>query len=145
MATALLLHPAGATAYDEILKTQRVKVGEKGPVTETLEKPREEGRETVLVLFPNPTRCRGCDMMTAAMDEAAKKHPDVAFVMLGGGAARDEMDEETTIVRRLYGFVPTGEAMAFFIDYKGVIRKITTGPFNGPALEGMLENLKWAD
>ena len=144
-ALALLFHPTGATAFDSILKTPKVRVGEKAPIAESLEKPREEGRAVVLVLFPNPTRCGGCEMTTAAIGEAAKKHPGVAFVMLGGGDKLGAMDEETAVVRRLYGFVTTGEAMTFFIDDRGILRKIITGGYNGPALEGMLESLKWAD
>ncbi|MBI3580967.1 MAG: hypothetical protein HY098_02645 [Nitrospinae bacterium] len=144
MALAFLLRPPVSAAYEAVLKTQRVRVGEKAPLAEPLRTPLEEGRPIVLVLFPNTAGCEGCDGITAALDEAEKKHPDVAFVRLGGEDSTGAMDEEAAVVKRLYGFVTKAEAMAFYIDREGILRKITVGRFNGPAIEGIFEELKWA-
>jgi hypothetical protein len=142
-ALCLLFKPAPATAYEEMLKTSKVKVGEKAPVTESLKKPLAEGKYIVLTLFPNPMQCEACDRIIAGIDEAAKKHPDAAFVTKGGEDMRGAMDEETVIAKRLYGFVTVGQAFAFFIDNKGVIRKIIMGRFNSPTIETIFEELKW--
>ncbi len=143
LALAYLLRPTGSAAYEALLKTQRVRVGEKAPFAQPLRTPLEEGRPIVLVLFPNTAGCGGCDATTAALDEAEKKHPDVAFVRSGGEDSAGAMDEEAAVLKRLYGFTAKAEAMAFYIDREGILRKITVGRFNGPALEGIFEELKW--
>jgi hypothetical protein len=143
LALCFLLRPApAAAAYEEMLKTSKVRVGDKAPVSESLKKPLAEGKAIVLTLFPNPMQCDGCDRILAGIDEEARKHPDTVFINKGGEDMRGAMDEETIIAKRLYGFVTVGQAWCFFIDNQGVIKKIIMGRFTGQELEAIFEELK---
>lgn len=124
---------------EEILKTSKVKVGEKAPLTDTLEKVHKEGKAIVLVLLPNPMQCNGCDSVVKLIEEDETRHKDIAYILKGGEDMLGAMDEETIILKRLYGFVTIGEPWTFVIDKEGVLQKIFIGRFTSKELEDMLK------
>ena len=140
--TAYCLLPTVLYAAQEMLKTQKVKVGEKVPLTDALKKVNEDGKAIALLLLSNPMQCNGCDEMVSLFEEETKRYKDnVAFVVKGGQDMRGALDEDTVALKRLYGFVTMGKPWVFFIDKEGILRKILMGPFTREELEGILDNI----
>jgi hypothetical protein len=144
LALALFLAPSGASAAQEMEKNKKVKVGGMAPISESLMKLREQGKFIILVLFPNPMQCEGCDTIIAAINESAKKHPDIAFIMKGGQDLEGASDDDTIALKRALGFVTMGEAMTYFIDGNGIIQRMTFGRFNSPELEDRIADIRLA-
>ena len=135
---ALSLLPSALFAAEEMTNTSRVKVGDKAPITDSLQGPIEETQFIVLVLFPSPIGCDACAMVRAAMDETEKKHPDIAFFRFGGEPVEGALNDESIVAKKKYGFVAAGEPWTFFIDGEGKIRMMTKGGYNGFELQQRL-------
>lgn len=139
--TAHCLLPTILYAAQEVLKTAKVKVGEKAPITEILKKANDDGKIIVLVLLPNPMQCNHCDELMSLLEKEAEPYKnDAAFITAGGqdllGAA-----DETLQLKKLYGFVSVGEAWTFIIDKQGVLSKILLGAFNEKELKDSLDEI----
>lgn len=128
-------------AAQETVKTARVKVGEKAPLTETLKKANEEGKFILLTLLPAPTGCSKCDEMTNLIQDEAAKKGDVVYIIKGGQDMLGAVDKETVELKRSYGFVTMGAAWTFIIDKDGVLRKILIGAFNREEMKDMLDGM----
>lgn len=121
---------------EEIIKTSKVKIGEKVPMTDHIKGLHEEGKAIVLVLLSNPMQCTSCDLIVDVIEGETKRYKDdVAFIVKGGQDMLGAMDEETVTLKRLYGFVTMGEPWTFVIDKEGVLQKIFIGRFTGKELE----------
>ncbi|HAS17125.1 MAG TPA: hypothetical protein DCR39_04365, partial [Nitrospiraceae bacterium] len=132
----LLLQLEDVFASQEILKTSKVKIGEKVLLTDLIKGLHEEGKAIVLVLLSNPMQCTNCDSVVDFIEGEAKRYKDdVAFIVKGGQDMLGAMDEETVTLKRLYGFVTMGEPWTFVIDKEGVLQKIFIGRFTGKELE----------
>ncbi|MBI3794099.1 MAG: hypothetical protein HY280_05160 [Nitrospinae bacterium] len=142
-ALCLLLNPLIGNAASDMPKTKTVKVGDKAPGMGELKQPFPKGKPLVLVMFPTPLGCGGCDTLEAAMSMESKKHPEISFVIKGGDDIRGTMDPDTVILKKAYGFVTMGEAWTIYIDANGIIQKMTLGRFAGSELESYLEELQW--
>ncbi|MBI5682808.1 MAG: hypothetical protein HZC45_06555 [Deltaproteobacteria bacterium] len=142
--TAYSLLPAVPTVFaaQELLKTSKVKVGEKILLTETSKKANEEGKFVVLVLFPGPMGCRSCDTLLNLLEKEADRHKEYAsFIIAGGQDILGAMNEETFELKRSYGFVTMGEAWTFIIDKEGILRKIFVGLFNADELKEVISSM----
>lgn len=137
----LLLQYGYALGAIEVLKTSKVKVGEKAPLTDSLKRAHGEGMAIVLVLLPNPMQCNGCDKLEGLIEEEAARHTDIAFIVKGGEDMLGAVDEETIALKRLYGFVTVGEAWTFIIDKEGVLRGIFIGPMGKEELRGIMDSI----
>lgn len=128
-----------AFAAQEMLKTSRVKVGEKVTLTETLKKANEEGKVIVLALLSNPMQCDHCDSLISLLEKETEPYKkDAAFITAGGQDMLGASSEETIALKKLYGFVTVGEPWTFIIDKEGVLRKIYIGSFTREELRGIL-------
>lgn len=140
--TAFCLPPTALYASKEMLKTSRVKVGEKVPLTETLKEANEQGKIIVLVLLSNPMQCNKCDELTSLLEKEAELYKkDAAFIMAGGQDMLGTASEETIALKKLYGFVTVGEPWTFIIDKEGVLRNIFIGLYTESELEGILNGV----
>ncbi len=140
--TIYCLLPAVLYGAQEMLKTQKVKIGEKAPLTEMLKKANEEKKTIVLVILPNPMQCNRCDSFLSLLEKEAEKYKDnSSFIMAGGQDIIGAASEETIALKRLYGFVTVGEAWTFIIDRDGVLRKIFIGTLSQQELEGTLNEI----
>ncbi|MBI5048022.1 MAG: hypothetical protein HZB54_03590 [Deltaproteobacteria bacterium] len=139
--TAYCLLPTVLYAAQEMLKTQKVKVGENAPLTEMLKKINQEKKVIVLTLLPNPMGCRRCDSLVNLLEKETEKYKDNSSFIMAGGQDMLGADQETLELKRLYGFVTMGDAWTFIIDREGVLRKILIGLFTGEELEGILDNI----
>ncbi len=139
----LILFLTGNTfAAQEMLKTAKVKVGEKVPVTETLKKANEDGKIIVLVLLSNPMQCNKCDSLVSMLEKEVEQYKnDAVFIMAGGQDMLGAASEETIALKKLYGFVTMGDAWSFIIDKDGVLRKIYIGLFSSGELEEALDKI----
>lgn len=123
-------------AAQEMLKTSRVSVGEAVPFTDSLKRANEAGNAIVMTLFPNPMGCKRCDSMVELIKEEAQANKVKAeFIVKGGEDMLGATDQETVLLKRSYGFVTMGEAWTFFIDKKGVLRKIIIGSLTKEEME----------
>ncbi|MBI5039199.1 MAG: multicopper oxidase domain-containing protein [Nitrospirae bacterium] len=128
-------------ASQEILKTSRVRIGEKVLLTDLIKGLHEEGKAIVLVLLSNPMQCTNCDSVVDLIEGEAKRYKDdVAFIVKGGQDMLGAMDEETVTLKRVYGFVTMGEPWTFVIDKEGVLKKIFIGRFTSKELEDIFPN-----
>ncbi|MBI5892375.1 MAG: hypothetical protein HZB79_01785 [Deltaproteobacteria bacterium] len=139
--TIYCLLPTVLYAAEEMLKTQKVKIGENAPLTEMLKKINEEKKVIVLTLLPNPMGCRRCDSLIDLLEKETEKYKDNSSFIMAGGRDILGADQETLELKRLYGFVTMGDAWTFIIDREGVLRKILIGLFTGEELEGILDNI----
>ncbi len=131
-----------AFAAQEILKTSKIKVGEKVPLTETLKKANEEGKIIVLVLLSNPMQCNKCDSLVSMLEKETEQYKNEAvFIMAGGQDMMGAASEETIALKKLYGFVTMGEAWTFMIDKQSVMRKIFIGLFNQQELKDAMDEI----
>ncbi len=129
-------------AAQEMLKTQKVKVGEKAPFTDILKKANDEGKIIVLVLLSNPIQCNKCDELMSLLEKEAEPYKkDAAFITAGGQDIIGAASEETISLKKLYGFVTMGEPWTFIIDRQGVLRKIFIGLFNRQELKDILDEI----
>ena len=113
---------------EEMLKTSKVKVGDKAPLTDSLKKPHEDGKAIVLLLLSNPMQCENCEKVSQLIKEEIEKYKDnVAYIAKGGQDIRGALDEETIQLKKLYGFVTVGQPWTFIIDKQGVLQKIFFG------------------
>ncbi len=129
-------------AAQEILKTNKAKVGESAPMTESLQMAVEGGKSIVLVLLSNPMQCNSCDRLVNLIEEKATvSRGDVTYIVKGGQDMLGALDEETVALKKLYGFVTMGEPWTFIIDRGGVLRKIFIGLFTGKELDETLDSL----
>lgn len=129
-------------AAQEMLKTSKVKVGEKAPLTETLKKANEEGKIIVLVLLSNPMQCNKCDSLVSMLEKEAEQYKnDVAFIMAGGQDILGAASEETIALKKLYGFVTMGDPWTFIIDREGVLRNIYIGLYAKQEIEETLNGI----
>lgn len=129
-------------AVQEVLKTSKVKVGEKIPLTETLKEANEHGKIIVLVLLSNPIQCNRCDSLVSMLEKETESYKNnTVFIMAGGQDMMGAASEETIALKKLYGFVTIGESWTFIIDKEGILRKILMGPFTREELEGILDNI----
>ncbi len=113
---------------EELLKTSKVKVGEKVPLTDSLKKAHEDGKAIILLLLSNPMQCENCEKMSQLIKEEMEKYKDnAAYIVKGGLDIRGATDEETIQLKKLYGFVTIGQPWTFVIDKQGVLRKIFFG------------------
>src|SRR3990167_8352417 len=79
---------------EEILKTSKVKIGEKVLLTDLIKGLHEEGKAIVLVLLSNPMQCTNCDSVVDFIEGEAKRYKDdVAFIVKGGQDMLGAMDE----------------------------------------------------
>lgn len=131
----ILIMTGNAFAAQEMLKTSKVKVGEKMLFTETLKKAHDKGNAIVLVLFPNPLGCKGCDELISLLGKEAERNKDIAYIMAGAQDILGAPGSETAELKRLYGFVTMGAPWTFFIDKEGILRKILLGPFGREELD----------
>src|SRR3989338_3038836 len=119
-----ILHLASIHA-EEMLKTSKVKVGEKAPITDSLKKPHEDGKAIVLLLLSNPMQCENCEKVSQLIKEEIEKYKDdIAYIAKGGQDIRGAIDEETIQLKKLYGFLTVGQPWTFIIDKEGVLKKI---------------------
>lgn len=139
---SFLLSGTDSLAVHDVLKTSKVRVGEKAPVTDSIKKANSEGRAIVVTLLPGPMGCRKCDAFINLIQEEASLNRDVAFILKGGEDILGATDEETILLKKNYGFVTMGEAWSFIIDKEGVLRKILIGPFSREELKDLLESIK---
>ncbi|MBI5096847.1 MAG: hypothetical protein HZB32_04275, partial [Nitrospirae bacterium] len=58
-------------ASQEILKTSRVRIGEKVLLTDLIKGLHEEGKAIVLVLLSNPMQCTNCDSVVDLIEGEA--------------------------------------------------------------------------
>lgn len=139
----LILFLTGNTfAAQEMLKTAKVKVGEKVPVTETLKKINEEGKIILLVLLSNPMQCNKCDSLVSILEKETEQYKnDAVFIMAGGQDMLGAASEETIALKKLYGFVTMGDAWSFIIDKDGVLRKIYIGLYTKQEIEETLNDI----
>lgn len=129
-------------AAQEILKTSKIKVGEKAPITETLKEANEHGKIIVLTLLSNPIQCNRCDSLIDMLEKETESYKnDAVFIMAGGQDIIGASSEETIALKKLYGFVSIGEAWTFIIDKQGILRKIFIGPLSQEELEGELNGI----
>jgi len=137
------IHYSPSYAAQELLKTSKVKVGEKAPLTETLKKVNEEGKIIVLVLFPGPIGCNRCDTILSLLEKEAERYKGYAvFITAGGQDILGAMGKETIELKRAYGFVTMGDPWTFIIDREGILRKIFMGLFNAEELKEVIDNIK---
>ena len=143
LAALLILFLTGnAFAAQEMLKTNKVKVGEKVLLTETLSKANEEGKIIVLVLLSNPMSCEKCDSLLTMLEREDERYKtDAVFLTAGGVDMLGAASEETLTLKRQYGFVTMGAPWTFFIDKEGVLRKIVIGKFSKEELEETLNGI----
>lgn len=137
----LLLQCGYVPAATEVLRTSKVKVGEKAPLTDSLKKAHGDRMVIVLVLLPNPMQCNGCDKLERFIQEEAARYTDMAFIVKGGQDMLGAVDEETIALKRLYGFVTVGEPWTFIIDKEGVLRGIFIGPIGKEELRGIMDSI----
>lgn len=131
-------------AAQELLKTSRIKVGEKALLTETLKKANEEGKAIVLVLLSNPMQCNKCDTLLDIIEkESSKYQMDIVFIAAGGQDMLGAGSEETITLKKSYGFVTIGEPWIFFIDKEGILRKIYIGIFSKEELKEEVDSIIW--
>ncbi|MBI3813699.1 MAG: multicopper oxidase domain-containing protein [Nitrospinae bacterium] len=127
---------------EEILKTSKVKVGEKAPLTDSLKKPHDEGKAIVLLLLSNPMQCEKCEEMAKLMKEETEKYKDsVAYVVKGGQDILGAVDEDTSQLKKLYGFVTIGQPWTFFIDKQGFLQKIFFGQISSEELNNAIQSI----
>lgn len=131
-----------SNAAQEILKTSKVRVGEKAPLAGSIKKAIEEEKAVVVTLMPNPVGCKKCDDITTLIQDEAAENPDMVFILKGGQDMLGAIDEDTVILKRSLGFVTMGEAWTYLIDADGVLRKILIGPFGRNELKEMLGEIK---
>ncbi len=138
----LLFQWGDTLAAQEMLKTSRVKVGEKVTLTETLKKANKEGKVIVLVLLSNPMQCNHCDSLISLLEKETEPYKkDAAFITAGGQDMLGASSEETIALKKLYGFVTMGEPWTFIIDKEGVLRKILIGLFTTQKLEETIDGI----
>ncbi|MBI3399336.1 MAG: hypothetical protein HY026_08950 [Deltaproteobacteria bacterium] len=129
-------------AAQEVLKTSKIKVGEKIPLTETLKEANEHGKIIVLVLLSNPMQCNKCDSLVSMLEKETESYKnDAVFIMAGGQDMTGAASEETIALKKLYGFVTIGESWTFIIDKQGVLRKIFIGAFNQQELKDTVNEI----
>jgi plastocyanin len=113
---------------EEMLKTSKVKVGEKAPLTDSLKKPHEDGKAIVLLLLSNPMQCENCEKVSQLIKEEIEKYKDnVDYIAKGGLDIRGAVDEETVALKKLYGFITMGQPWTFIIDKQGILQKMYFG------------------
>lgn len=129
-------------AAQEVLKTSKIKVGEKVTLTETLKRANEEGKVIALVLLSNPMQCDHCDSLISLLEKESEPYKkDVVFITAGGQDMLGAASEETIALKKLYGFVTVGEPWTFIIDKEGVLRKMFIGLLSQEELEGTLNSI----
>lgn len=129
-------------AVQEIIKTSKVRVGEKIPLTDSLRKFNEDGKIILLVLLSNPMQCNKCDSLVSMLEKETELYKNNAvFIMAGGQDMMGAASEETIALKKLYGFVTMGDAWTFIIDREGVLRKIFIGLFTGEELKETLAGI----
>ncbi|MBI3353631.1 MAG: hypothetical protein HY034_01900 [Nitrospirae bacterium] len=143
LAALLILFLTGnAFAAQEMLKTSKVKVGEKAPLTEMLKKTNEEKKIIVLVILSNPMQCNHCDELMSLLEKEAEPYKnDAAFITAGGQDMIGSIDQETLELKRLYGFVTMGDAWTFIVDRQGILKKIYMGLYTREELEAALNEI----
>ncbi len=127
-------------AATEVLKTSRVRVGDKAPLAGEIEKAHKAGKAIVLLLLSNPMQCRRCDEVDAIIREGVSRYPGAAYVAKGGQDMLGAADAETVMLKRLFGFVTMGEPWTFVIDREGVLKRIFIGGFTGDELGAALRD-----
>src|SRR3989338_7574819 len=134
-----ILHLASIHA-EEMLKTSKVKVGEKAPITDSLKKPHEDGKAIVLLLLSNPMQCENCEKVSQLIKEEIEKYKDdIAYIAKGGQDIRGAIDEETKQLKKLYGFVTVGQPWTFIIDREGILKKIFIGQISKEELNDAIK------
>jgi hypothetical protein len=124
---------------EEMLKTSKVKVGEKVPLTDSLKKSNEEGKAIILLLLSNPMQCENCEAMDKLVKEFSGKYKDVVLIAKGGGDLLGAVDNETIVLKSLYGFVTIGQPWTFIIDREGVLKKIFIGKISEEELNDAIK------
>ncbi len=125
---------------EEILKTSRVKVGEKAPLADSLKKANEEGKAIVLLLLSNPMQCENCEKLGQLIKGEIEKYKDnVSLIAKGGEDIRGALDEETIQLKKFYGFVTVGQPWTFIIDREGMLKKIFIGQVNKEELNDAIK------
>ena len=123
-----------------MLKTSKVKVGEKAPITDSLKKPHEDGKAIVLLLLSNPMQCENCEKVSQLIKEEIEKYKDdIAYIAKGGQDIRGAIDEETIQLKKLYGFVTVGQPWTFIIDREGILKKIFIGQISKEELNDAIK------
>lgn len=137
--TAYCLLPTVLYAED-MLKTSKVKVGEKAPLTDSLKKAHEDGKAIVLLLLSNPMQCEKCEEMDKLIKEEVEKVKDnVVCIKKGGQDILGAGDEETSQLKKLYGFVTIGQPWTFIIDKEGILKKIFFGQISREELNNAIK------
>lgn len=127
---------------EEMLKTSKVKVGEKAPLTDSLKKNHEEGKAIVMLLLSNPMQCENCEKVSQLIKEEIEKYKDdVVYIVKGGQDIRGALDEETLQLKKLYGFVTVGQPWTFIIDKQGVLQKIFFGMMSQNELNDAIQEI----
>ena len=125
---------------EEMLKTSKVKVGDKAPLTDSLKKPHEDGKAIVLLLLSNPMQCENCEKVSQLIKEEIEKYKDnVSSIAKGGEDMRGALDEETIQLKKLYGFVTVGQPWTFIIDREGILKKIFIGQISKEELNDAIK------
>ncbi|MBI5747899.1 MAG: multicopper oxidase domain-containing protein, partial [Nitrospinae bacterium] len=134
-----ILHLASIHA-EEMLKTSKIKVGDKAPLTDSLKKPHEDGKAIVLFLLSNPMQCEKCEELSQLIKEETEKYKDsVVYISKGGEDIRGAIDEETIQLKKLYGFVTVGQPWTFIIDREGILKKIFIGQISKEELNDAIK------
>ncbi len=127
---------------EEMLKTSKVKIGEKSPLIDSLKKAHEDGKAIVLLLLSNPMQCENCEKVNQLIKEEIEKYKDnVAYIAKGGQDIRGALDDETLKLKKLYGFVTVGQPWTFIIDKQGVLQKIFFGAVNRNELNDAIQSV----
>ncbi|MBI5970399.1 MAG: hypothetical protein HY884_04525 [Deltaproteobacteria bacterium] len=134
--------PDDLYASTEVLKTSKVKVGEKAPLEGSIKDAHVAGKAVVLLLLSNPMQCRSCDLVEGVIKEAVSRGGGTVYVVKGGQDMLGAADEETVTLKRLFGFVTMGEAWTFVIDKNGILKKIFIGEFTKDELETTLDAME---
>lgn len=137
--TSYFLLPAYS---EEMLKTSKVKIGEKVPLTDSLKKPHEDGKAIVMLLLSNPMQCENCEKVSQLIKEEIEKYKDsVDYIAKGGQDIRGALDDETFQLKKLYGFVTVGQPWTFIIDKQGILQKIFLGQIGREELNNAIQSV----